>query len=306
MDCLSVINMLRHDPQPHHKHTHSGYARFALGEDGSKLITGVYKVKARQDILGGGLEGRELARARVNDAADVAAKLGARCHGCPDEDLLAEVQQLVALSKEILVLAARLLPLWPSSKGLKAPRVAARAPGQKVRACGGITLHQWEFMGCVWHCTVCSSMACADKRVVARARERCPGFNKWIRALLLDQRGHQLAVGDADGLALLACVACGCGATTKPVGLLEVCTGVPTVAGRTALRRLGRGLHPVELTPLEGMWSLSRAEAMAFEGGLAEDIEAELAPGPRSVEVGVLIAQERLEALRVRVLNSSG
>ena len=116
-------------------------------------------------------------------------------------------------------------------------------------------------------------MACSDKRVVARAREKCPGFNKWIRALLLDQRCHQLAVGDADGLALLACVACDCWATTKPVGLLEVCTGVPTAAGRTALRRLGGGLHPVELSPLEGMWFPARAEAMAFEGGQAEEIE---------------------------------
>ena len=114
MDCLSVINVLRKGQhlQLHHKHTHAGYARSALGEDGAKLINGIHKVKAHQDILGGGLEGRELARARANDAADVAAKLGARCHGCPDVDLLAEVQQLVVLSKEIFVLAARLLPLW--------------------------------------------------------------------------------------------------------------------------------------------------------------------------------------------------
>ena len=83
MDCLSVINMLRngHHLQSHNNHTHAGYARSALGENGSKLITGVCKVKAHQDMLGGGLEGRELARARANDAADVAAKLGARCHG---------------------------------------------------------------------------------------------------------------------------------------------------------------------------------------------------------------------------------
>ena len=59
----------------------------------------------------------------------------------------------------------------------------------------------------------------------------------------------------------------------------------------------------MELTPLEGMWSLSRAEAMAFEGGQAEDIEAEPVPEPRPVGFGVLNAQERLEALRSRVLN---
>ena len=72
----------------------------------------------------------------------------------------------------------------------------------------------------------CVFLSCSDKRVVARAREKCPGFNKWIRALLLDQRGHQLAVGDADGLVLLACVACGCWATAELVGLQEVCIGI--------------------------------------------------------------------------------
>ena len=115
------------------------------------------------------------------------------------------------------------------------------------------------------------------------------------------------SVGDADGLALLACVACCCWATTKPVGLLEACTGVPTVAGRTALRMLGRGQHPVDLTPLEGMWSLSRAEAMAFEESQAEEtFDGVAAPARVPATAGGLNAQERLAAVRSRVLARVG
>eukprot|EP00972_Heterocapsa_arctica_P107166 15788476-Heterocapsa_arctica.AAC.1 len=63
---------------------------------------------------------------------------------------------------------------------------------------------------------------------------------------------------------MLACVACGSWASSKPIGLLDQCPGVPAGrAGAQALRLLGAGLHPVHRTPIPALWSLSQAEALA-------------------------------------------
>ena len=143
-------------------------------------------------------------------------------------------------------------------------------------------------------------MACSDARVVARVREGCPGFNSWFWQILLDNGGHQLAVGDASGLALVACVSCGCWATTKPVGLLEPCLRVPTAAGKHALGMLDKGLHPVFKTPLHALWSISLSTELAFKKDPPGDAPEQPA------QVGVSSAQVRLMTLRGRVLARLG
>ena len=301
LDCQSVINMLRkaRASQLHHGHIHAGYVRASLGEVGRQHISAISKVRAHQDLGDSSLSGRELALARANDSADRAAKLGAGQHRTPGADLLAEADRLVEVSTRVLKLAARLLPLWPAAKGFK----AARQQSTRVLRQRGIAAHlchKWEFMEGNWHCVICSAMACSDARVVARVRERCPGFNSWFRQILLDNGGHQLAVGDARGLALVACVSCGCWATTKPVGLLEPCLRVPTAAGKHALGMLGKGLHPVFKTPLDALWSISLATELAFKKDPPDEAPEQPAQG------GVSNAQVRLAALRRRVLARLG
>ena len=147
LDCQLVINMLRKTraSQLHHGHIHAGYVRASLGEQGVQHMGAISKVRAHQDLCDSSFSGRELALARANDSADRAAKLGAGQHGTPEAGLLAGADRLVDVSTRVLKLAARLPPLWPAAKGLKA---ASQQSIRVLRQRGSVAhlCHKWEFM----------------------------------------------------------------------------------------------------------------------------------------------------------------
>jgi hypothetical protein len=323
LDCLGVLNVLGkpRDKQLSGRSQHAGYIRSSLGESGRKNVSSLSKVKAHQSLVDSGLSEVELARARGNDAADRAAKLGASKHRTPARELLDKADCLVARAREVLTLAARLLPHWPASTGPRAergrPSMVSGPPdlGAETGATAGarpIRRHAWSPYRGIWHCRLCSAMAHSDSRKEKRSSEVCPGFNAWFRSLLLDPRGHKLAIGDASDLALIACVSCGCWATTKPVGLLQPCQGFPTQAGKQALGFLEKGFHPVSRIPLCALWSLAEASLLAENAETAESSAPEgsgvggppiEAPRPPAGGArGGPSAQERLAALRARVL----
>ena len=64
--------------------------------------------------------------------------------------------------------------------------------------------------------------------------------------------GHLLSVFDDNGCFVVACLCCGAWASSRPVGLLQACSGKPSPAGATAIRRLGLGRHPVTFGQVVG------------------------------------------------------
>eukprot|EP00972_Heterocapsa_arctica_P110387 16251528-Heterocapsa_arctica.AAC.1 len=68
-------------------------------------------------------------------------------------------------------------------------------------------------------------MALSSVALKARKGETCLGHSPWLRQVLWKPNGHQLAFGDLGGTMMLACVACGSWASSKPIGLLAQCPG---------------------------------------------------------------------------------
>ena len=58
----------------------------------------------------------------------------------------------------------------------------------------------------------------------------------------------------------LACTTCGSWAAGRPIKLNTQCAGSATQAGKAAVRRIARGLHPGTAAPNEGAYYIREGE----------------------------------------------
>ena len=78
---------------------------------------------------------------------------------------------------------------------------------------------------------------------------------KGLTAIMRQVNGHRLvAIFHGAPLPFLACATCGSWAAGRPIKLSTQCTGSATTAGRAAVRRMARGLHPGTAAPYEGAY----------------------------------------------------
>ena len=222
------------------------------------------------------LEGEERGRARGNQRADVLAKgaLNRRPGLSPQQR--ANLQRETHVAGLACKLAAEVWHLWP----------AARPPGARTRrkrrkpqqppppplftdtAAAGDNGHTWARWRAATWC-----MACGTGGAGHRACERWPKYLSAV-AVLAQNSGHEvLWVSRVPGgdIALFCgrCGAASAGAAPPRGRLATQCTGQPaTDGGRRALRRVGRGWHPVRPgrapTTLPRLWAIARPEAAAI------------------------------------------
>ena len=84
---------------------------------------------------------------------------------------------------------------------------------------------------------------------------------KGLSAIERQVRGHRLvAIFHGAPLPFLACTTCGSWAVRRPIKLSTQCAGSATQAGKAAVRRMARGLHPGTAAPYEGAYCIRDGE----------------------------------------------
>jgi exonuclease III len=258
-DFSGVVSSFAKHPEEvlHQSSVFAGIHRSARIEERWHNIVDIQKVKAHQDLGNLAKGSREYFLAKGNDEADRWAKAALACHPQLDEHLRRQQEEQVDEAKEILAFASQALALWPKAAR---PQLLPKAlrPAQDGRPCRpGLmprTSHSWQFLRGFWRCSACLTFATSRCTRDRRAKEKCEGRAASFVKLFENNEvlGHLLSVFDANDSFVVACLACGAWASSRPVKLLEVCCGVPKLAGITATRRLALGQHPVTIGAVVG------------------------------------------------------
>ena len=252
LDCQSVLSVLK-GPRSSglsHKNKWAGLFRDSCTGAGWSSFSGFFKVKAHQTLACAEGDATLQASIRANECADFFAKEGANMHPTPQDSALTKLGEELGIAEMVIKLVAGLLPLWPKeTRGAPRGATVPSARGPRRR-------HSWFSAGGKVQCRGCLSFAGSPERAKARFKETCPGKCVDLENLLGNPMGHNLVVADIDEATLLICSRCGSWFTRKAVGLARPCNGVPSIAGACALKRVGKGFHPVHPIPIAGLWSL--------------------------------------------------
>ncbi len=104
-------------------------------------------------------------------------------------------------------------------------------------------VHQWEHAGGRWRCARCWTFIVGDRGVpAARRREPCRELRVPMQQEEFVKAGHLMLQTEGD-LPITFCARCG-GWSSRRANRLNKPCGPPTAAGRMALRRIEKGLHP--------------------------------------------------------------
>ena len=263
LDCQAVLSTLKAPMSKglSHKSKWAGVFRDSCTESGWACFSGFFKVKAHQAIADAGGDQALEASIRANECADLFAKKGANAHPAPQHEAISRLGEELEVANEVIKLIAGILPFWP-----KETRGAPRGAAVPAAARGERKRHSWFSAGGKIQCRGCLSFVGSANRARARLNETCPGRSADLVNLLSDPMGHNLLVADIDDAMLLICSKCGSWFTRKAVGLARPCHAVPSAAGLVALKRVGRGFHPVHPTPIAGLWSLKECKVVGRTG----------------------------------------
>jgi hypothetical protein len=258
-DFSGVVSSFGKEPSEvlHSSSLFAGIHRSARIEAGWKNIVAIDKVKAHQALEGLTVGTEQFFLAKGNDEADRWAKAALACHPGLCEDKLRLQEARLDEAKEILEYAALALALWPKAARHKLlPKAERPLPAPVASRTGRppCANHGWHFRQGLWRCAACLTFATSRERKMKRAKEACLGHAAPFVQLFVNNGtlGHQLAVFDANDSFIVACTTCGAWAASRPVLLLQPCSGEPKLAGSLALKRLGEGFHPVVVDMVVG------------------------------------------------------
>ena len=238
-DCASVVSVSSRDPVDRlgGQRTHAGSVLQAFSGAGSRIEC-ITKVAARKDRFEAGISQLEAWRRAGNHCADESAKAGARIHPSAEPRVLDDVSRAIRISKAVILLAAKLLPLWPKCNLEGVPYVRPVPKGKGPAA----EPHNWSWTGEFWQCQVCLRGRRGEAEPPPGRCVAPPRLNPGLIA----RNGHQCAVVDCtDGSFLCICRRCGFYSTGgRVVKLGEACVPSKKGAGVTAWNYFVQGRHP--------------------------------------------------------------
>ncbi len=173
-----------------------------------------------------------------NAQADLAAKRAVRAHPQPSDEASAELDWYVRRFPFVARAIGLALSKFPPAPGNLARRPPPSTHQEaRVRGC-----HCWEWDEGRWRCTEC--WAWCNRRVVPvnRRHQKCTGSRDCEEARAYVSKGHRMRAA-VSSPPFLYCVRCGGASLRRAYKLRRPCAG-PNAAGRQALARIKRGLHP--------------------------------------------------------------
>ena len=207
--------------------------------------------RSLEQVLATGSE-QEALECRGNAFADAHCKLAAQGHEPPAGDIAA-VNRCLADCREVFTLFSNVLPLWPPSRvslgKLERARVSSGAKGGTPAG----RPHSWTWARGAWQCKNCLR---TKRRQCSTADSRpCVSMPEGLKNLFESGNpgGHSLRitqVGDYKSM-LVFCQRCGAYAEQRAIKLLEPCEPKLVGFGVTALKRLGKFLHPKHPVPVK-------------------------------------------------------
>lgn len=268
-DCQSVVegSMQRLSKALDCCSSMGGFHKAARASPGWRFVQATHKVKAHQNlpqVVAGGMnpQGEEEHRMRVhlwagNLAADEFARRGAELHNDP-----AISEDSVEWQHSCLETLGRMLAAvwhqWPKAAAHHGQELVAG--NDKPVACmqnrrgawlsntrrwleGTTHGHQWTFAFAKWRCGRCLLWRHAFS---PRHGSKCKGSH--LPVVKIRKLGHHL-VAFADGKEgtvpfVWICIQCGAWAQRVPKLLMRHCPLQVSAAGKEALRRVAKGLHP--------------------------------------------------------------
>ena len=230
---------------------YAGYWRQLPSREAIKIIA---KVKAHVEVPCDPKTEEEM-EVFLNDKADTWAKKGRDCQTVPK----AEASKYLLLAKKVQGV------LWEAARRLAAfPRPAeeeklARAERPQRGQSDGLeeaVPHEWWWTDRHWRCKQCLRIKKAEDSSADRLS--CGPVAKSLQEMGVMAATHVLmASGVRDGhRVLIFCGICGAYAERQARKLCHECKRVPSGRGGPNLKRISRGLHPVEEVELEEPWAL--------------------------------------------------
>ncbi len=249
---------------------------------GTSFIERAVKVKAHQHIDSIADED-ERWRAKGNDLADAAAKEARKRHPRPPAEVEAQIRFWESRAAHVVQAVATAMVQFPPLGGklTRRPRAAKAAQEGPLRE--QVPVHQWEFAGGRWRCARCWTFVVGGGGVpAARRREACRSNRTTAQQEQFVKAGHLMLNTQGD-LPITFCVKCGGWSSRRANRLGKIC-GPPTAAGKMALRRIGKGLHPWQARDAATGKTLSRGRLKIVRGPAkvtktrATDVEEEMGP----------------------------
>jgi hypothetical protein len=156
----------------------------------------------------------------------------------PSSALKGLVNSELIIAKKVLLLASRILPLFPPPAGgelaaarrLKKVARQSYAPEQDHH-------HHWIWVDKLYQCVRCGSVSAKKRNPTLNYR--C-GAHHRLGSIIASPKGHQLIIGDACGLSFLLCSSCGAFGSSKCKALKHPCVGsaARTAAGRRTIEMI--------------------------------------------------------------------
>ncbi len=180
-------------------------------------------------------EAREI---RGNNAADAAAKEAVNLHPPLGADVVRKVEFYERRAPHVVAAVTAAMELFP-----RAPTGLNRIPKPRtIEEAERSERHLWSYRAGAWRCQRCGDYVTAGRMPPYRMHQRCTGRDITDRAGAFADAGHTMVRIDAD-LPVVMCSSCGSWGNRRTRNLAQPC-GEPTKAGRQALARVAKGLHP--------------------------------------------------------------
>ncbi len=176
---------------------------------------------------------------RGNKAADEAAKEAIGLHPPIGDEVTRKVDFYEKRAPHIVAAVTAAMGMFP-----RAPTDLGRVPRPRTAEEAERTeRHLWSFRAGAWRCQRCDDYITARRMPPYRRHQRCTGKGFAESASSFAAHGHVIIRVEAD-LPVIMCSKCGSWGNRRTRGLAQPC-GEPTKAGRQALVRVAKGLHPL-------------------------------------------------------------
>ncbi len=241
-DCLNVVRAANGQTRMAlaHNRMYAGVLLSTYARPEQKRWAGVVRWTRAHRKPTGAESARELMDIKGNDAADAAAKEALKQHPLIGAD--AEAQMLFAERriKHVVRAVITALEFFPKAPGdmARAPKPENEAQAKERRR------HHWVHKSGAWRCTLCNDWANGSHLHRARMLQRCRGKTLADDAHCMAGRGHLLYRADAM-MPIVYCGNCGAWGHRRTHHLSAPCQP-PRASGIQALRRIHRGLHPLQ------------------------------------------------------------
>ncbi len=247
-DCINVVNAangcVRNSLAP--SKAYAGLVLAMIADPDRRRQAGTIRwTKAHRSISGN--ESRdELRDIRGNEAADKAAKGAVELHPAIGMEATTQLQFYEKRARYVARAVVAALQLFPRAPGNmpRAPQPETRQQAIKRKR------HLWQHRGGAWRCAICHDWSNAPQLPRSRKLQRCRGKSLFDDAAAVAQKGHRLYRVEAE-VPFAFCGQCGAWSHKRSYRLSSTC-GPPTAAGSQALRRIGKGLHPMQKRGRQG------------------------------------------------------